>query len=40
MQEGIINDKAADTATTEGLSVIMDHCMLKEHSRLSGWIYD
>lgn len=40
MQEGIINKEAADTAKAEGLTVVMDHCMLKEHSRLSGWIYD
>jgi len=35
MQEGIINEAAAVKAREAGLEVIMDHCMLKEHSRLS-----
>ena len=40
MQEGIINNEAADMARAAGLSVVMDHCMLKEHRKLSAWIYD
>ena len=40
MQEGITNDEASDKAEAAGLMVVMNHCMLKEHSRLSGWIYD
>jgi len=33
MQEGIRNDEAADNARVAGLTVIMDRCMLKEHSK-------
>ena len=40
MQEGITNDEASDKAESAGLMVVMNRCMLKEHSRLSGWIYD
>ncbi len=35
MQEGIINQAAADRARQAGLEVVMDSCMLKEHRRLS-----
>ncbi len=35
-QEGIINEQAADIALKNGLKVIMDRCMLKEHMRLIG----
>lgn len=35
MQEGIINNEAADRARKAGLEVIMDRCMLKEHKRLT-----
>ncbi len=31
MQEGIINEKAADIARSHGIKVIMDKCMMKEH---------
>lgn len=31
MQEGIINEEAAEKARKAGLEVIMDRCMLKEH---------
>tara|TARA_Y100001949_G_scaffold149278_1_gene133905 strand:- start:188 stop:610 length:423 start_codon:yes stop_codon:yes gene_type:complete len=31
MQEGIVNDEAAGTAVSEGLIVIMDRCIKKEH---------
>lgn len=34
MQEGIINEEAAHKARVAGLTVIMDRCMLKEHSKL------
>jgi len=40
MQEGITNDEAAEKAKSAGLMAVMDRCMLKEHSKLSGWIYD
>jgi predicted CoA-binding protein len=35
MQEGVINEEAAAKARDAGLLVVMDKCMLKEHSRLS-----
>ncbi len=34
MQEGVVNEEAADRARDAGLLVIMDKCMLKEHRRL------
>jgi predicted CoA-binding protein len=34
MQEGVINQKAADKAKKAGLLVVMDKCMRKEHIRL------
>ncbi len=34
MQEGILNEEAAKKAREAGLQVVMDKCMLKEHSRL------
>ena len=36
MQEGVINQAAADEATKAGLKVVMNKCMFKEHSRLFG----
>jgi len=36
MQEGIVNQKAADRAKESGLLVVMDRCMRKEHRRLQG----
>ncbi|WNZ29424.1 MAG: CoA-binding protein [Candidatus Bathyarchaeota archaeon] len=33
MQEGIINEQAAQQAKQAGLTVVMDHCMMKEHKR-------
>ncbi len=36
MQEGIINEAAAKKARDAGLLVVMDRCMLKEHSKLHG----
>ena len=34
MQEGIVNEEAAERARSAGLLVVMDKCMLKEHRRL------
>jgi predicted CoA-binding protein len=34
MQIGIVNEKAAEKAREEGLTVIMDKCIMKEHKRL------
>ena len=35
MQEGIMNQTAAEYATDCGIPVVMDKCTLKEHKRLS-----
>lgn len=39
LQEGVINEEAAETARKAGLRVVMNKCMLKEHQRIynSGW---
>ena len=34
MQEGVINDNGARLAKENGILVVMDRCMMKEHSRL------
>jgi len=34
MQEGIVNEEAAQRAKEAGLHVVMDKCMLKEHVKL------
>ena len=34
MQEGVVNNAAADQARAAGLAVVMDRCLLKEHRRL------
>ncbi len=34
MQEGVVNEEAAKKARDAGIKVVMDKCMLKEHSRL------
>ena len=36
MQEGVVNQAAADEAQKSGLKVVMNKCMFKEHSRLFG----
>ncbi len=35
MQEGIINEAAAQKAEAAGLEVVMDHCMMVEHRRMT-----
>jgi predicted CoA-binding protein len=34
MQEGVRNDEAAQLAESNGIPVVMDHCILKEMARL------
>ena len=34
MQEGVVNETAAEKARQAGLAVVMDRCILKEHRRL------
>lgn len=36
MQEGIVNEEAAAKARQEGILVVMDRCMLKEHEAMTG----
>jgi predicted CoA-binding protein len=34
LQEGVVNSDAADLAKENGIRVVMDRCMMKEHNRL------
>ena len=34
LQEGVVNSDAADLAKENGIKVVMDRCMMKEHNRL------
>ena len=36
MQEGVINEKAAERARKAGIFVVMDRCILKEHRARQG----
>jgi predicted CoA-binding protein len=36
MQDGVINHTAADAAEAAGLLVVMDRCMLRDHSQFNG----
>ena len=36
MQDGVIHEGAAAKARTAGMSVVMDNCTLREHSRIYG----
>jgi len=33
LQEGVVDDRAAQSARDAGMIVVMDRCILKEHSR-------
>ena len=34
MQEGVINNEAASLAKENGINVVMDRCIMKEHRKL------
>lgn len=36
MQDGVVNEEAAARARAAGMSVVMDNCTLREHSRICG----
>jgi uncharacterized protein len=35
MQEGVVNEEAGEKARQAGLTVVMDHCIMKEHRRMN-----
>jgi hypothetical protein len=39
MQEGIVNKEAAELAEKNGILVVMDRCMMKEHRALSSFTH-
>jgi uncharacterized protein len=36
MQEGVVDEEAANIAAAAGLEVVMDRCILKDHAALKG----
>lgn len=34
MQEGVVNEEAADVAKSSGIYVVMDRCIMKEHRKM------
>ncbi len=36
MQDGVVNEEAAEKARKAGLKVVMNTCMMREHHRLTG----
>jgi predicted CoA-binding protein len=37
MQEGVVDEEAAEVARAAGLDVVMDRCILKDHRSLALW---
>ena len=37
MQEGVVNEEAANHARNAGMEVVMDRCIMKEHHLLGRW---
>lgn len=35
LQEGVVNEEAANLAKSNGILVVMDKCMMKEHTRIT-----
>jgi predicted CoA-binding protein len=36
LQETVVHEEAAEKARNAGITVVMDHCILKEHRKRSG----